>query len=120
MGLIMDSMLLPILVAIAVILAAVSFIQFARYLLDPDRRKLQQRLATEKYRGPTSAASSIRLNAEAKGLSARLVKISLFNGIHRRILHAYPDMSLVGFLAIVSMLAIAAFSITLFFFDSAL
>src|SRR3954447_16317647 len=103
--------LLPILVAAAVVLLVFGLVQGIRTLLDPNRRKLQDRLSNERTagfgRGGESFASrSIRLENEAKGLSARLAKFGPLSGLHRRVVHAAPNMSLAMFLIIVGALGL--------------
>src|SRR5437763_726774 len=111
----MEGIFLPIVIAAAVVLLVVGVIQLAKQLLDPERRKLHERLSTEANSGAGSkdsfTARSTRLETQTAGLSASLSKMPLLIGLHRRLLHAYPDLSLAGFLIIVLLLGIVGFTI---------
>jgi tight adherence protein B len=98
----MDGMFLPILIAAITILVVFTIWQVVKGLLDPDKRKLKERLSTEGARAASGAnpALSITMQQEATGLSAKLAKLGPLQGIYRQILQAWPDLSLTTFLGI--------------------
>jgi tight adherence protein B len=97
----MDGNLLPILIAAITILVVFTLWQVVRVLVDPDKRKLKERLNTEGPRtsGANATPLSITMQQEATGLSATLVKLGPLQGVYRQILQAWPDLSLTKFLA---------------------
>jgi tight adherence protein B len=96
----MDGMFLPILIAIVTVLVAFTIWQVVKGLMDPDKRKLKERLSTEgpRSQGGTALPLSITVQQEATGLSGKLAKLGLLKGLYRQILQAYPDLSLATFL----------------------
>src|SRR5262245_12892704 len=107
----MDGMMLPILIAGVVILLVFSLWQIAQSLMDPEKRKLKQRLSD----GPRAAAASnlnvsITMQNEATGLSAKLASLGPLKGVYRQILQAWPDLSLATFLLMWAGLAIVLFT----------
>src|SRR3954467_5629574 len=121
----MESNLLPILIAACVTLLVLTFVQILRTLLDPDRRKLQDRLSNERKNRFAASSDSftqrgIQLENQQKGLSVRLAKLAIFRGIPRRVLHAFPEMSFVVFLCFVAAMGLAGFAVAWSMFDSML
>jgi len=109
----MDGMFLPILIAAIVVLLVFTLWQVAQSLMDPDKRKLKERLSTE---GPRTQIAgdgqrSITMQTEATGLSGKLSQLGPLKGIYRQILQAYPDLSLATFLIICLILAIVLFMV---------
>ncbi len=99
----MDGMLLPILIAVAVMLAVFGIIQVIRAGSESgEKRRLQNRLGAElKAGGSGNLQRSITMDQhEATGVSGALTRISLLNSLHRHLIQAYPDMALAKFLAI--------------------
>jgi tight adherence protein B len=104
----MDGMFLPILIAAITILVVITIWQAVSAVMDPDKRKLKERLSTE---GPRSSSNSnaplsITMQQEATGLSGKLAKLGPLQGIYRQILQAWPDLSLTMFLSISAGLAV--------------
>lgn len=94
--------LFPILIALAVALAAFSVWQVAQSIINNPKRKLSQRLSSEGRFTETAAgeAKSITVNNDAQGLSAVLTRVSLFEGLHRSLLHAWPETTVSKFLSV--------------------
>jgi len=106
----MDGMLLPILIAAIVVLVVFTIAQLVKAALDPDKRKLKERLSTEGVRSSQShLPRSITMQTEATGLSGTLSRLGPLKGIYRQILQAWPDLSLVTFLSICAALAFVFF-----------
>lgn len=102
--------MLPIFVAAAVVLMLFSVVQVVRSTMDPEKRKLKQRLTADGERPRTDGgAVSIVHQTEVTGFSAVLVRFSLLNSIQRQLHHAYPDVSVARFLGYVVALAIVGF-----------
>lgn len=104
----MDGMFLPILIAGVTVLVVFTVWQLIRTLLNPEKRKLKERLSTE---GPRSqqngnAPLSITVESGATGLSAQLTKLGPLGGLYRQIIQAWPDLSLVVFLCSAAGLAL--------------
>src|SRR4051794_34019943 len=99
----MDSLLLPILIASVVILLVWGIAVIARGGAVKEKKKLQQRLSTE-GKGTSSKEKelplSITLQIEAGGLSALLVKFSPLQALYRRLVQAWPEMTVARFLTI--------------------
>src|SRR6185369_16487505 len=107
---VMDGMILPILVAVVVILLVFSLWQIALSLMDPEKRKLKQRLGDGSGKAAASNLNvSITMQTEATGLSARLASLGPLKGVYRQILQAWPDLSLATFLVICAILALVLF-----------
>src|SRR4051812_39765662 len=103
----MDASSLPILIALTVALAAVGLWQLAQSVVNPDKRRLAERLSSEgKTEDLAVTTRSITMQLEAEGFTARLVRIGFFQRLYRRLLQAYPNMPLSRFLAIVMGLVI--------------
>jgi tight adherence protein B len=98
----MDTVLLiPICVAAAVGLGAWAFISITANPERKEKRKLAERLATEPKNDAASALQrSITLQMQANGLPPGLAANPLMQGLHRRVVQAYPDGSLKKFLMI--------------------
>ncbi len=107
----MDGML-PMLVAAAVALLVYGAAQVTVALADGEKRKLQQRLATDaRGSGVGLARSAIAQQHQADALSALLAEVSVFRAIERRLVHAFPEMPLARFITIVAGMALAVFSV---------
>jgi tight adherence protein B len=97
----MSDLLLPILIAFVVALLVIGAAQALRALLDGEKRKLQQRLSTEnRLDGSIPLARAVRAATEHGRLTAALLRIAFFNGLYRKVVQAWPTMSLAKFLAI--------------------
>src|SRR3954466_10012314 len=109
----MDGSSLPILIALTVALAAVGFWQLAQSVVNPDKRRLAERLSSEgKIEDVASTTRSITMQLEAEGFTAKLVRFGFFQRLYRRLLQAYPNMPLSRFLAIVAGLVVVLGAIT--------
>src|SRR5689334_11223837 len=95
------ALLIPICVAAAVGLGVWGFIAITA---DPERkekRKLSERLAMEPKNDAAAALHhSITLQMQASGLPAGLASNALMQGLHKRVVQAYPEGSLKKFLII--------------------
>jgi tight adherence protein B len=93
--------LFPILVALCVALFAWGLCALVLGILNGEKRKLSERLSgTSGSTGAAAVASSIVTQTQAKTMPALLAKSALMRSLHRQLLHAYPDASLVKFLAL--------------------
>jgi tight adherence protein B len=104
----MDGMFLPILIAAITVLVVFTIWQVVKGMLDPDKRKLKERLSTEGTRasGMSNTPLSITMQQEATGLSAKLSKLGPLQGLYRQVIQAWPDLSLMTFLSISAGLAV--------------
>lgn len=110
----MESLLLPILIAAVVALFVWGLVAiFAGG--NGEKKKLQERLTAEAAGTPqqSSLPLSITLQMEAGGLSALLIKISPLQGLYRKLVQAWPEMTLALFLEIAAGVALIAFLVTL-------
>src|SRR5262245_1236702 len=97
----MDPSMLPILVALSVGLIVWTIFQFVSAGSASDRKKLKERLTLSAQDDPIYAQRRLILRQmEAKGISGILARISLFQNLYRKLLQAWPDVSLSRFLAI--------------------
>lgn len=98
----MDSMLLPIVAGLAVILLVFSGWQIAMNLANSQKRKLKQRLSADgKLDVPSAVQKNLSLQQEnEEGLAAVLVQWAFFENINRMLRHAYPETTLTKFVSI--------------------
>lgn len=111
----MDSMFLPIVAASAVMLLVFTGWKVIAVLTDAERRKLKQRLSTE---GRADIASTVQRNIvvqqrDASGVSGVLAQVKFFENLQKGLIHAYPEMSLGKFVAIMSGAGFFLFLITI-------
>jgi tight adherence protein B len=114
-------MLLPTLVAGAVALLVYAAAQVTGVLTNADRRKLQQRLASDVGNAATSSSSvrsAVLTEQEHDILAGALSRFSFFDGLKRRLVHAYPETTLTRFLLIVGGIKLASFSVVFLVTDS--
>ena len=112
----MDSLLLPILIASVVALFVWGLTRvFAGG--KGEKKKLQQRLVADPGGEGNRAALplSITLQIEAGGLSAILIKIPLLQALYRRLVQAWPEMTLALFLTIAGSMCVTFGAITYLF-----
>lgn len=114
----MDGLLLPILVAAAVASFVWAVVAAVTGSGRGTRRKLQQRLSVEGGRQDGSAAAmpgnrSILVRLEITGLPEFLAARPFIQRLNRRLLQAYPDRTLVRFLATAAVAAVVVGGITL-------
>src|SRR2546423_7540644 len=100
----MDGILFPLLAAAAVTLLIVGGMRIATILVKGERRKLHQRLSNDErpISGIEDAHRSITVQMEAAGLPPGFAKHPLVRTLHKRVVQAWPDMTLLRFLAIAS------------------
>jgi tight adherence protein B len=97
----MDSILLPILVAGTVALLVFGAVSIAMSLLDPERRRLKDRLAADPRSALIAEAQkSVSNIVELDAVTAALVRWPFFAGVNARLIHAYPETKLATFLLI--------------------
>src|SRR5688572_20792652 len=104
----MDDALVPILVACTVAALAFGGVQIAALVLNNDRKKLKERLRAELHntRVPagtvvTAAQSIVTPRPDVDRVTAALVRWAPMAALNARVGQAFPDTSLVRFLAIV-------------------
>ncbi len=113
----MNPLLLPILIAVVVILF-VWGLTAALFGGGGEKKKLQQRLTDgggATIGEKNSLPLSITLQLEAGGLSALLIKLSPLQGLYRKLVQAWPEMTLALFLEIAAGIALLCVLITFFF-----
>ena len=109
----MEGMLLPILVAASVALVVFGATRVTVALADGEKRRLQQRLATDQRGGSSNVNRSITVQQhELGGISGALTQTSLFGGLNRLLLHAFPDMTLSRFLLVATSISMSLFLLT--------
>ena len=97
----MSQEMFPILIAACVALLVWGVTALVRDWLHKDQRKLARRLAgTSGSVGASKSSTSIVLQDHPEGLPPFLATNSLIRSLHRHLMHAYPDSSLVKFLCI--------------------
>src|SRR5438105_15461347 len=99
----MDGSLLYILIALVAALFVLGVIFLIQGFTDDDKRKLSQRLTAGEDRVDANAVSRrsiIMQQMESAGLPPGLAKIPALQALHRRLIQAYPDLSLPRFLLI--------------------
>jgi tight adherence protein B len=113
----MDSLYLPILIASVVALFAWGLISIFSGGTG-EKKKLQQRLTAEPggiRAGDSQLPLSITLQMEAGGISAVLLKFSPLQGLYRKLLQAWPEMTLAMFLGIAFAACLTFFATTFLF-----
>ncbi len=118
----MESMLLPILAAAAVMLVVFAGAQMVAALTNAEKRKLKSRLSTAPATrsGANSAHHAITLQRDTGGMAAGLVCWSFFAKLDRMLVHAYPETSLTRFLAVAAGIGSALLLLTLLLTQSLL
>jgi len=112
-------MLLPIIVAIAIALVGWTVSQM--FAGGEDKKKLKDRLTLSAQDDPIYAQRKILLRQmEAKGISGILARFSLFQNLYRKLLQAWPDLSLSRFLGISLGMGVFTFLICTALMDSLL
>lgn len=104
-------MLLPILIAAAVVCLFWGAGQVILAMTNSDKRRLKQRLSQDgKPAMPAPHQVSITMQPiQATGLSAVLGRVSVFQKLQRKLLQAWPDLSLAQFLGIAAGTGLVAF-----------
>jgi tight adherence protein B len=103
----------PIIIAATVAAFAWAAWTLAVGLFGKDKRKLANRLSAAGGGGGGSSSpsspASILVAADAEGLPPFLAKLALARALNRQLVHAYPEASLVRFLAVSAGLAFLGF-----------
>jgi tight adherence protein B len=108
----MDATLLPMLVACSVALFAYGVWSIVAAFVDVEKRRLATRLSTETRFDPAEAsARAIKIQLEQAKLPLALSRLRFLHTLHLRLAQAFPETTLVRFLAIA--LASAVFSFTM-------
>ena len=107
----MTDLLPPVLIAATVAMLAWGVARVLTALVNPEKRKLQQRLTLDNRPAIEPVLRPIVQQAEATGLSGMLARLPLMGGLQRGLVQAYPETSLVKFLAIVAGAALAALAV---------
>jgi tight adherence protein B len=93
--------LFPILVALCVAMFAWGVCALVLGVIKGDKRKLTERLSgTSGSTGAGATAASIVMQQQAKAMPAILARSAFMRAIHRQLVHAYPEASLVKFLGL--------------------
>jgi tight adherence protein B len=110
---IMESTLLPFLLAAAVAMLVWGVAVVVRGLTDAEKRKLQQRLVAENENGAVNLQlplSITRTTAAASGTASALIsRWSRLQALHRTVVQAYPNGSVARFLSVVAGSAVLLF-----------
>jgi tight adherence protein B len=108
----MDSNALFILVAAAVALLVFGIAMAVVGMVNNEKKKLSQRLGGEgKKAGQNLPLSITRNDDETSGASTMLVRWRPFEGLHRIVVQAYPNMNVTLFLCIAGTCAVGMFII---------
>lgn len=101
--------LFPILCAVTVTLLVWGTSLVVLHLVKNEKRKLSERLSgTSGSTGAAPAAASIVVQSDTQGLPPFLARIKLMRALNRELVHAYPEASLVRFLALSAAIALLA------------
>src|SRR5438552_17828849 len=95
----MASLIVPVFSAASVALLVWFMFNVTSTLMNARKRRLQERLATDVREDAVAAAarSAIAQQAEITGISARMIKYPLFAGLNRRVIQAFPNMTVAQF-----------------------
>jgi tight adherence protein B len=116
----MESQILPYLIATSVGLVVLFIASLLKALLNPEKRKLAERLASDvkSGAGATGARSAITLETELPGLSAQLARVPIFEKLNRMVIQAFPNVTLAQFVFFAALFALVALVIAMSLFDS--
>src|SRR3954470_17784042 len=109
----MDGMLFPILIALAVALVVFVIVQVTAKLTDGERKKLKQRLSTELRPDAVGGGPGKQITIQEMDLGA-LGNFSPLEKLGKKLMQAYPDVSLGRFLSMCALIAVVVF-FTLYF-----
>src|SRR5690349_16889904 len=118
----MESLYVPILIAAAAALFVWGVTATIKGLINGEKRKLQQRLVSEgqgQRLGGGGLSSQLPLSitreqeVAASGASKMLVRLRPIEALHRLVVQAYPNMSVVTFMCIAGGCAFTAFMLLL-------
>jgi tight adherence protein B len=111
----MEGMFLPILAAGAVALLVFVVAQFVGTMLNPDKRKLKERLTGDGRLDDKSpnAQRNIVLQQQPQGLGSILIQYSFFDKLEKMLRYASPEMTLTRFVTIALGVGVSVLVITL-------
>ncbi len=105
----METIVVPILIAAAVALFTLGVSSVTRALLHGEKRKLAERLSTDVRFDPAAAsAQAIRIQLEQSALPPLLSRLRFLNVLHRHVIQAYPQTTLIRFIALSGVIAFVA------------
>jgi len=105
----MAAIVVPILVAAAVALFILGVANVSRAVLHGEKRKLAERLSTDVRFDPAAAsAQAIKIQLESSALPPLLSRLRFLNVLHRHVIQAYPQTTLVRFMALSAVVAFVA------------
>jgi tight adherence protein B len=119
----MDGSLLYILIALVAGLLVLGLIFLIQGFTDTDKRKLSARLSSGDERvdaNTVTRRSIIVQQMESAGLPPGLANMKAMQGLHRRVMQAYPDLPLPRFLLIVAGMGVITFLLVGLLADSML
>jgi tight adherence protein B len=99
----MDGNIFPILIALIVAMYLFGIWQVVAGLMNPEKRRMRQRLGSEGRTdefGNATKPLAITYHTETGGLALFLLRFGFFQGVHRRLIQAYPDAKLSKFVGI--------------------
>ncbi|MDB5318717.1 MAG: Flp pilus assembly protein TadB [Phycisphaerales bacterium] len=101
--------LFPILVALCVAIFAWGLCALVLGIVQGDKRKLTERLSGKSgSTGAGARAASIVMQVQTKAMPALLARSAFMRSIHRQLVHAHPEASLLKFLALSIGLSVVA------------
>jgi tight adherence protein B len=102
--------LIPLLIAASVALLVWFVSGVTRALNNVEKRKLQERLSADvkSESGDSSSRSAITAQSAVNGLSATLVRIEIFERMNRRVIQAFPNVTIAQFLLFAAMFGMVA------------
>src|SRR5829696_6504123 len=99
----------PILVAVTVAMLVWGVTVLVINLVKNEKGKLSERLSgTSGTTGSSTTAASIVVQSDTEGLAPFLARNGMMRGLHRQLIHAYPEASLVRFLGLSAGIAFLA------------
>src|SRR5688572_8231587 len=99
----------PILVAVTVAMLVWGVTVLVINVVRNEKGKLSERLSgTSGSTGTSASATSIVVQSDTEGLPPLLARMAMMRGLHRQLIHAYPEASLVRFLSLSVGLALLA------------
>src|SRR5690348_12996500 len=108
----MNGNYLFILIAVAGSLLVFGVWQIVTAVMDPERKKLQERLSADSRLDLNSMTNrSLMMQTDATGISGLLTRWSPMQQLHRRVVQAFPETSLAKFLTIAATMLGFAFLI---------
>src|SRR5207247_2402975 len=116
----MESQLLPFLIAASVGMVVIFLGAVFKALFNPEKRKLQERLVADVQSGESSTTvrSAITSETEITGLSAQLMRIPILAGLNRRVIQAFPNVTLAQFVFFAALFGMVALVVAMSLFES--